>query len=302
MPPDTTAHAVRGHSAWIGIALLVAATLLFSTHTNLARLSYDYGATTLTILAARSVAALPLVGLWLYWRRQPALLSRRAVPMLAISGGAFALQSLFYLQAIHFIPVSLAVLLFYLFPIMVVFITWALGDERLTRVRVLGALVAFAGLALALDVQGSGISWLGVGLGAAAALSLAINIVGAARMMRTAPAMTVTFNMLLVAAAAYCAALAATGGPIWPNSAAGWAVFLGVIVTGPLAQMCFYAALTFIGGSRASIIMNGEPITTTALALLILGETLAPVQVMGALLVIGAIFGVALLDRARRAG
>ena len=43
--------------------------------------------------------------------------------------------------------------------------------------------------------------------------------------------------------------------------------------------------------------MNGEPITTTALALLILGETLAPVQVVGGLLVVGAIVGVALFDR-----
>ena len=76
-------------------------------------------------------------------------------------------------------------------------------------------------------------------------------------------------------------------------------MFLGVILSGPLAQLCFYGALSFIGGSRASIIMNGEPITTTALALLILGETLAPVQVVGALLVVGAIVGVALLDRRR---
>ncbi|HVO16455.1 MAG TPA: DMT family transporter [Alphaproteobacteria bacterium] len=301
MSSRTTDRAARGHSAWIGIALLVGATLLFSTHTNLARLSYDYGVSTLTILAGRSVAALPLVGLWLLWKREPAFAPRRDLAILLVSGISFALQSLFYLNAIHFIPVSLAVLLFYLFPIMVVFIAWGLGHERLTPVRVLGALVAFAGLALALNVQGGGVRWLGVGLGAAAALSLAINVVGAARMMRTAPAMTVTFNMLLIAAVVYCALLAAAGGPVWPNAPAGWGVFAGVLITGPLAQMCFYAALTFTGGARASIIMNGEPITTTTLALILLGETLAPVQIAGAALVVGAIFGVALLDRPVRA-
>jgi len=300
MPPHSTDRAVRGHSAWIGIALLIAATLLFSTHTNLARLSYDYGVSTLTILTGRTVAALPLVGLWLWWKREPAVLPRGMLPILLVTGGGFALQSLFYLNAIHFIPVSLAVLLFYLFPIMVVFIAWAVGHERLTPVRVLGALVAFGGLALALNIQG-GVHWLGVGLGAAAALSLAINVVGAARMMRNAPAMTVTLNMLLIAALAYGAMLAWAGGPVWPSGAVGWSVLAGVLITGPLAQMCFYAALTFTGGARASIIMNGEPITTTTLALLLLGETLAPVQVMGAALVVGAIFGVALLDRPVRA-
>jgi drug/metabolite transporter (DMT)-like permease len=299
MPPESATPAVQARHAWIGIVLLVAATLLFSTHTNMARLSYDYGVTTLTVLAARSVAALALVGLWLIWRRQPALLPKRALPMLAVTAGGFALQSLFYLEAIHYIPVSLAVLLFYLFPIMVIVIAWALGQERLTPVRVAGALAAFAGLVLALNVQSGVIHWLGVALGAAAALSLAVNIVGAAHMMRTAPAMTVIFNMVLVATLAYCAALLATGGPAWPAEGAGWAVFFAVVLTGPLAQMCFYAALAFTAGSRASIIMNGEPITTTALALLILGETLAPVQVMGALVVVGAIFGVALFDRRR---
>ncbi|MGE5145523.1 MAG: DMT family transporter [Candidatus Eiseniibacteriota bacterium] len=300
MPSDTTARAARGHSAWIGIALLATATLLFSTHTNMARLSYDHGVTTLTVLAARSAMALLLVGLWLRWRRLPALLPRRALPMLAVTGGGFAFQSLFYLQAIHYIPVSLAVLLFYLFPIMVIFITWAFGLERLTVVRVVGALVAFGGLILALDVKGGGLDWRGVVLGAAAAFSLAINIVGAAQMMRTAPAMTVIFNMVLVATIGYLVALAATGGPAWPkDGVAGWSVFMAVVVTGPLAQMCFYASLAFTAGSRASIIMNGEPITTTALALLILGETLAPVQMAGAALVVGAIFGVALLDRPR---
>jgi drug/metabolite transporter (DMT)-like permease len=300
MPSDPFARPVRGPKAWIGIALLAAATLLFSTHTNMARLSYDHGVTTLTVLAARSLMALLLVGLWLRWRGQPALLPRRALPMLAVTAGGFALQSLFYLEAIHYIPVSLAVLLFYLFPMMVVLITWALGIERLTAVRVAGALVAFAGLALALDVRSGGLDWRGVVLGAAAAFALAVNIVGAAQMMRTAPAMTVIFNMVLFATVGYCAALAVTGGPAWPaDGVAGWSVFLAVVVTGPLAQMCFYVPLAFTAGSRASIIMNGEPITTTALALLILGESLAPVQIAGAALVVGAIFGVALLDRPR---
>jgi drug/metabolite transporter (DMT)-like permease len=73
------------------------------------------------------------------------------------------------------------------------------------------------------------------------------------------------------------------------------------MVTAPLAQMGFYGALAFLSGSRTGIIMNCEPIMTTALALVILGETLAPVQIAGAALVIGAIFGVALLDRPVRA-
>lgn len=302
MTPRTTDRAGRGQSAWIGIALLVGAALMYSTHTNLARLSYDHGVSTLTILAGRSLSTLLLVGLWLAWRRQPALLPRSALPMLTVVGSTFALQSLFYLGAIHFIPVSLAVLLFYLYPILVLLIASALGHDRMTPVRTVGALAAFGGLALALDVQGGALDWIGVALGAAAALSLAINVVGAAHMQHAAPIMTITFNMLLVATVGYSAALAVAGGPTWPTGGdEGWALFLGVMVTAPLAQMGFYGALSFLSGSRTGIIMNCEPIMTTALALVILGETLAPVQIAGAVLVIGAIFGVALLDRPERA-
>jgi drug/metabolite transporter (DMT)-like permease len=302
MPPVSTDRAARGRNAWIGVPLLIGAALMYSTHTNLARLSYDYGVSTLTILAGRSLSTLLLVGLWLWWRRQPALLPRRALPMLIVVGGTFSLQSLFYLGAIHFIPVSLAVLLFYLYPILVLLIGTALGLDRMTPVRTVGALAAFGGLALALNVQGGGLDWIGVALGAAAALAVAINVVGAGYMQGAAPIMTVTFHMLLIASVGYSAALAVAGGPTWPSGGAdGWALFAGVMATAPLAQMGFYGALAFLSGSRVGIIMNCEPIMTTAFALIILGETLAPVQIAGAALVIGAIFGVALLDRPARA-
>ena len=48
--------------------------------------------------------------------------------------------------------------------------------------------------------------------------------------------------------------------------------------------------------------MNAEPVFTTIAAVLILGEVLGPLQIVGGLMVIGAIFAVTFLGaRARRA-
>ncbi len=65
------------------------------------------------------------------------------------------------LSAIEVLPVPLAVLVFYLFPIFTTFIVAAMGWEKLHRINVIAAFVAFAGLALALGVSGKGLNLTG---------------------------------------------------------------------------------------------------------------------------------------------
>jgi drug/metabolite transporter (DMT)-like permease len=47
--------------------------------------------------------------------------------------------------------------------------------------------------------------------------------------------------------------------------------------------------LARIGAQRVAMFMNSEPVLTVVLAVIILGETLTPVQFLGGLLVVGAI-------------
>lgn len=85
--------------------------------------------------------------------------------------------------------------------------------------------------------------------------------------------------------------LVAGGSPSPADVPAGlWPTLLafGLVATA-LAIQTFYAGVRRIGAARASIVSTVEPVYTIALAVILLGETLAPVQVLGGAIVIAAV-------------
>jgi drug/metabolite transporter (DMT)-like permease len=71
---------------------------------------------------------------------------------------------------------------------------------------------------------------------------------------------------------------------------AGWFwVACIVIVSTVLAALTFFAGLRRTGPSTAAILSTVEPVVTTALAAVTLGEFLTPVQLAGGLLVLSSV-------------
>jgi drug/metabolite transporter (DMT)-like permease len=71
------------------------------------------------------------------------------------------------------------------------------------------------------------------------------------------------------------------------GSALGWLVAVGVLTVG--AILCFFAGLRRVGPSTASILSTAEPLTTVVLAFVVLDDRLAPAQLAGGALVLGAV-------------
>lgn len=285
---------------WGGVLLILLAAFSFSVHNTTATASYAHGVDVLTMLASRGWLGIIALAVVVWLRRMPLALSRRRFWWVMALSALFTLQSYFLLASFVHLQVSLAILVFYLFPILVILITAAVGDERLTPLKIGGALVAFGGLAIALDIGGSP-DIVGVLLAFGAGLCLSLNIVGGARIMKSIPGLVVTLYMMGTAVIVLTIAVAANGGPQLPNSSEGWGWFAVAAITSPIAIIAFYGALEFTGGPKAAMTMNAEPIFTSIAAVIILGEVLGPLQLVGGALVIGAIFTVTFLGaRARR--
>jgi drug/metabolite transporter (DMT)-like permease len=99
--------------------------------------------------------------------------------------------------------------------------------------------------------------------------------------------------MTTATAAAYALLTLASGRSIAPADVPSglWPPLLafGLVATA-LAIQAFYAGVRRIGATRASLISTVEPIYTIAMAVLLFGETLAPIQVVGGVLVLVAVF------------
>lgn len=291
---STKASAAPAAASWMdrwgGLALLGIAVVAFGIQNNLSKLSYGYGVSVLTLLSLRTWIIVAALLAWLLFARRAPFMPRSTWPQLVWIGLLFAGGATALLTAIQLIPVSLAILAFYIFPIFVGLLGAAMGEDRLSPVTVIGLLVAFAGLALALNVEiGGDLVW-GLGFAVIAALCMAFNIVGSGRLMRATPGPVVTFNMMVIAGVALIFATAADGGLHFPSGGAeGWAVFIGASLLAPVSLVSIYLALEFVSGTRASMIMNGEPVLTVLFAVVLFGEAFTAVQTLGAALVIGAI-------------
>lgn len=286
---------------WVGMALLGVSVLAFGLQNNLSKLTYDYGVSVVTLLTARTWLIVGALAVWLAVthrspRVAPGLWPRLLWISLLFAGGAFAL-----LSAIEMIPVSLAILAFYTFPVFVALLSAALGDEPLSLVTLVGLGIAFVGLALALDVSAGGNLYWGVGAALAAALAMTFNIVGSRQLMQRVSGPVISFNMFAVAAVLLTGAVMVDGGPRLPGGGEGWLVFGGATALAMVSLVCLYLALEFVTGTRAALVLNGEPVLTVLFAVLLFAEPFTPVQTLGAALVVGAIVAVTLAGRRRPA-
>jgi drug/metabolite transporter (DMT)-like permease len=300
-PPPALDAARPKRRVWLGMALLLFAAAAFSLHNTLARLAYDEGVAPTTINAARTWAVLLMFAVVLGAQGQWPRVPRAAWLAFAVTAVCYSLHNPLLLIAFQFIPVSLAVLVIYMFPLFVAFMAAAIGQERLRRGTLVAAVTGFAGVALVLEIGGLVLDWRGLVLAAISAVTLAANIVGAAQLNRHMKALAVPFALSCLGAIVFGALMLADGGPTLPAGARGWAIFAAATLTSPAALIAFYFALPRAGAPRSSLVMNVEPVITVLLAVWLLGESLSVLQGAGAVLIVGAIAVAAVARmRARR--
>jgi drug/metabolite transporter (DMT)-like permease len=277
-----------------GAALVALSAACFGAMAIFARWAYAAGVDVWGILLPRfAFAALVL---WAVAR----LAGQAAPPRgrragLAAMGVGYVAQAACFFGALLYIPAGLVALLLYLFPLFVVLLSRALGDEPLTARRLVALAGSLAGTALALgpDALGDGgIDPRGVALGIAAAAIYSVYIVGGARATRgIAPLAASAWIMAsgAIVLAVIVAARIATGRPVaFATDVAGWsAIGAATLVSTVIAVSAFFAGLAALGASRTAVISTFEPVVTVGLAALLLDERLRPVQFAGGVLVLG---------------
>jgi drug/metabolite transporter (DMT)-like permease len=81
-------------------------------------------------------------------------------------------------------------------------------------------------------------------------------------------------------------------------TAAGWAwIACLAVVSTVVSVSLFFAGLSRVGPTSASILSTVEPVVTVGLAAVVFGETLSAVQLLGGVLVIAAVPVLALVRR-----
>ena len=164
----------------------------------------------------------------------------------------------------------------------------------MTLALAVSLIAAFIGLGFALDITGDALNLTGVALAITAAVLNTALILLNRRLVGEADSRPVSFYMLASAAIAVVIASLISGTYPVPETVVGITAFLGVGVFYAFSIISFFAALSMIGPIRNGLFMNFEPVTSVFLGFVLLGQVLAPLQLLGAAIVVCAIVFVAL--------
>ncbi|MBL0142339.1 MAG: DMT family transporter [Betaproteobacteria bacterium] len=267
-----------------GIAFIVISACAFGAMAIFARYAYAGGANVTGVLAARfSIAGILLAAVMIATKRP----WPRGRPLgVAIGMGAvgYVGQAVCFFAALNYASAGLVALLLYAYPTLVVLLSAAFLGERLTVEKIALLAVSFAGLALTLG-GGQG-TVTGVALGLAAAAFYSVYIVIGARELKDTDALASTTVVCLSAAAVLALSTLVTEAR-FPDAPWGWAAIGAIaIVSTVVSILAFFAGLKRVGPAVASTVSTLEPVVTVALAWIVLGESLAPLQLAGGALVL----------------
>jgi drug/metabolite transporter (DMT)-like permease len=280
----------------LGAALAGAAGIGFAANSTAAKLAYEGGSNPLTYLSLRSALAAALVlTIILVLGRSTKMPWRRRLAAIGL-GAILAVYSYGLLAAIQFIPVALAVLIFYTFPLLTSIYMWISGRERPTWLSVGAILVAFFGLALALDVTSGQLNLEGVALAIMAAFGITVVVVLNNRLVGTDDSRPITLHMMLSAMTLFVVITLVLGNFALPQTGLGWTGILVGTSAYAFAIVTIFIAMSYAGAVPAALSLNLEPVASMFFGFVILGQTLSALQISGAALVIAAVLSVRLAD------
>ena len=280
---------------------------LFGANHVAARLAFNHGLDVASAVTVRSLITALVVGLIVWQQRVSLTVTKRQRGFLLLISALVAVQSLSLYAAVARLPVALALLTFNTYPLWTALFAWLFYRHKPERAVLLAMPVLLIGLALALDVFGaaSGLGaagqWSRIGAGVAFAM-LAAAVFGAALVCTQHEAAGVdgrlrtTVTMTLVGLLALLV-LPLQGGLHLPQAAAGWWGLAGLTLCYGTAFTIMFTLLPKLGVVGSSPIMNVEPVAALVLAWALLGQSIAPVQVAGALIVVGAVMALGLRKR-----
>lgn len=206
------------------------------------------------------------------------------------SGIAAGIATLGLLGSFAHIPISLALIILYTYPILTAAFESAHARKLPSLVEFLCLIVALAGIGIVIGLNEVTLSTLGLIFAGISAVGYAASIFWNSIKLRTADSTIVSFHMAIAGVAITALFLLVTGTfAVTQSGFGGWL---------PLSVTCFFFTVSFIGmfkavqlvgGAPTAMLLNLEPVFVMFLAAVILGEELSLPRLLGSAMVIGAV-------------
>jgi drug/metabolite transporter (DMT)-like permease len=276
-----------------GLLFALAAASLYGVNIVSARVAAESGVSGVAFVFYRVFLMLVAVAAVAALRRA------RVRVALAVAGLATAALGAAYLSSVAFIPVTVAVTVFYTYPVLIVLLAPFVDGTRITAALLMVAALAVSGVALVVGPAFQGLDPRGLALAALASVATAVQFFAATRCRATGVIAKVFWIHLLVLPASAAIGLAA-GALVPPEKLLAAPVAVAVTIGAYVVGFAFqFAALARAPAVAIGIAFCAEPVVAAAASAAVLGERLSALQLAGGALVLAAIVTNVVADRRR---
>lgn len=284
-----------------GVLIALVGAFSYGFNITFAKISSDMGVSGPAVVALRVLVILVLAGTFAVLKGGSLAVpksDRRSVFELGLGSAGVALC---YLSSVTFIPITVAAVIFYTFPILIVILSPFVEGRKLTPSLIGVVLLAFVGVTLVLGPAIGDMDPRGIVLAAGASVSAAWQFFAGTRCQNTSTLSKIVWSQIVVLPGALFVVALIGGFPeggIMLAATVPIALTIGGFLLGFVSQII---ALTRISAVVAGLTFCLEPVVAAITSAIVLDERLGVTQYTGGALVIGAIMLNVWLESRRRA-
>ncbi len=273
-----------------GLVIVTLTALLISLSSIFSRLAYDGGANPQTLVLFRFLLFCLLYLLMVSATARPIRLPGTRRHYVYLAGAFYTLGSGSLLASMFYLPVSLAIVIFYTYPIITLAGEKIIARQKPAAVEISCFMLAFIGMILALKIETGSANPVGLGLAITASLGMSASYLISENKLKGIAPFLLTFHLALTGLIIMTAYVVFThsfnpGKLIVSNLSF---VFFASF-SFATAFFWMFKGISLIGAVNTAMILNLEPLFTIGLAFAFLNESLTFSQLTGAALVLLAI-------------
>jgi drug/metabolite transporter (DMT)-like permease len=287
---------------WQGVGAVLASGTGYAFMSILLKWAYSLEIGPIQVIALQSwTASILLLGYTVLFKREVFRLTLRTLGFLIIQGVVGALgTSLLYAYALKYLPISVAVLILYLYPAIVLLAGVVIWHRKVGRRELAALFLTLSGTTLASGIFSGvgGVAWFGICLGLAASISYAVfNLVGEVALGEVSPLAAMCFSQWVCALALLVILKGNVLSVAWQNPQT-WEIGLSLATVSSIIPFYFIlVGIERLGADQAAILSTFELPMTFFMAAVFLKEFPAWDQLVGGALVV---LGIILLNWRRR--
>lgn len=275
----------------MGSLCIVGTTICYGLVPSFSFMAFETGVVSETLLFNKFFYAAILMWAYIFIKKIPFRLERQAVkPMLAVVIAYAGIATTLYLS-FEYISGSLATIISFTFPAMVIAVEMIRGREKVRAVKILAVIISLLGLCLIVWSPDMEIKILGVVFALLCAGCYTVYTIGlSAKALANVNSIVTAGYVLATSAVINFFRCLISGNPIFTENTSQLAyMLLLAVICAFAAILLFCLGVKLIGPSNASIINTFEPVCACIFGYLLVGDIITTSMIIGGLLVVTAV-------------